>query len=75
MLAFVSEVGQAGGAMEERRFSVMAVTLFGKWEVARFPTREQAEWRVRELKKEAERSPRGHIEYVTRPAKEQAEEG
>ncbi len=68
MLAFVGEVRQAGGAMEERRFSVMAVTLFGKWEVARFPTREQAEWRVRELKKEAERSPRGHIEYVVRPA-------
>ncbi|MGI8911011.1 MAG: hypothetical protein ACR2JR_10745, partial [Rubrobacteraceae bacterium] len=55
------------GTMEERRFSVMAVTLFGKWEVARFPTREQAEWRVRELKKEMERSPRGHIEYVVQP--------
>ena len=56
--------------MEDRDFSVMAVTLFGKWEVARYPTREQAEWRVRELRAEAERSPRGHLEYVVRPTEE-----
>ena len=31
--------------MEERSFSVVAVTFFGKKEVGRFPTREQAEWR------------------------------
>lgn len=48
---------------------------FEKWEVARFPTHEQAEWRVRELKKDMERSPRGHIEYVARPTKEQSGEG
>ena len=56
--------------MEDSGFSVMAVTLFGKWEVARYPTREQAEWRMRELRAEAERSPRGYLEYVVRPTEE-----
>ncbi|MGI8858801.1 MAG: hypothetical protein ACR2HO_01390 [Rubrobacteraceae bacterium] len=59
--------------MNEDGFSVMAVTLFGKWEVARFPTREQAEWRVRELRAESERSPRGHLEYVVRPVEGKSE--
>jgi hypothetical protein len=59
--------------MEDRDFSVMAVTLFGKWEVARLPTREQAELRVRKLRAEAERSPRGYVEYVVRPMGERSE--
>ncbi len=42
MLAFRREAGQEGGAVEERSFSVVAVTFFGKQEVARYPTREQA---------------------------------
>jgi hypothetical protein len=54
--------------VEPDGFKVMAVTLFGKIEVARYPTLEQAEWRVRELNEEAERSPRGYIQYVVRPA-------
>ncbi|CAN5305819.1 hypothetical protein BH18ACT10_BH18ACT10_13390 [soil metagenome] len=61
--------------MEDDGFSVMAVTLFGRWEVARYPTREQAEWRVRELRAEAERSPRGHVEYVVRPMRESPKDG
>jgi hypothetical protein len=55
---------------DEREFSVMAVTLFGKIEVARYPTLEQAEWRAKELAAEAERSPRGYVQYVVRPVEE-----
>ena len=54
MLAFRGEAGQEGGAVEERSFSVVAVTFFGKQEVARYPTREQAEWRAKELNEESE---------------------
>ena len=56
--------------MEERSFSVVAVTFFGKHEVGRFPTREQAEWRAKELNEEAERNPRGYIQYLVQPAEE-----
>ncbi len=61
--------------MEERYFSVVAVTFFGKQEVARFPTLEQAERRARELNEEAERSPRGYIQYLVRPVGESAGRG
>ncbi len=73
MLAFREEAEQGGGAVEERFFSVVAVTFFGKQEVGRFPTLEQAEWRARELNEEAERSPRGYIQYLVRPVEEPAE--
>ena len=53
-------------------FKVVAVTLFGKIEVARYPTLEQAEWRVRELSEEAERNPRGYIQYLVRPVQRPA---
>ncbi len=46
---------------DEEEFSVVAVMLFGKRRVDRFPTREQAEWRANELNEAAERSPRGYI--------------
>jgi hypothetical protein len=52
--------------VEERPFSVVAVTFFGKQEVARYPTREQAEWRARELNAWAERNPRGYVQYLVR---------
>jgi hypothetical protein len=68
MLAFEGDQGQGGGAVQERSFSVVAVTFFGKQEVGRFPTREQAEWRARELNEEAERSPRGYIQYLVQPS-------
>ena len=54
--------------VEKEGFKVLAVTLFGKIEVARYPTLEQAEWRARELNEEAERSPRGYVQYMVRPA-------
>lgn len=52
---------------EGEGFKVVAVTLFGKIEVARYPTLEQAEWKARELAAEAERSPRGYVQYLARP--------
>ncbi len=61
--------------MEPDGFKVVAVTLFGKIEVARYPTLEQAEWRARELSEEAERSPRGYVQYLVRPAERPAERG
>jgi hypothetical protein len=42
--------------------------------VARYPTREQAEWRARELNAWAERNPRGIIQYLIRPVEEPSEE-
>ena len=55
--------------MEGKDFEVVAVTLFGKMVVARYPTLEQAEWRARQLNEEAERSPRGYLQYLVRPAR------
>jgi hypothetical protein len=52
----------------------VAVTLFGKIVVARYATLEQAEWRARELGEEAERNPRGYIQYLARPAEKPAGE-
>ena len=48
-------------------FKVVAATLFGGIEVARYPTLEQAEWRAKELSAEAERSPRGYVQYLVKP--------
>ncbi|CAN5853614.1 hypothetical protein BH18ACT11_BH18ACT11_17110 [soil metagenome] len=56
--------GQDWSRVEVERFEVVAVTLFGKIVVARYPTLEQAEWRARKLSEEAERSPRGYIQYL-----------
>lgn len=47
-------------------YGVEAVTFFGRWEVASFPTLEQAERRVQELEEEMERQPRGYVQYVVR---------
>jgi hypothetical protein len=75
MLAFRGEAGQEGGAVQERSFSVVAVTFFGKKEVARYATREQAEWRAKELNEESERNPRGYVQYLVRPIEEPGEAG
>ena len=56
------ESGESGG------YKVVAVTLFGEIEVARYPTLEQAEWRAKELAAEAERNPRGYVQYLAKPA-------
>jgi hypothetical protein len=66
--------GQDGSRMEEESFEVVAVTLFGKIVVARYATLEQAEWRARELGEEAERNPRGYVQYLARPARGQTKE-
>jgi len=55
---------------EGQNFEVVAVTLFGKMVVASYPTLEQAEWRAGQLAAEAERSPRGYLQYLVRPAGE-----
>ena len=57
-------------SVEGQYFEVVAVTLFGKMVVARYPTLEQAEWRAGQLNDEAERSPRGYLQYLVRPAGE-----
>jgi len=57
----MSEGAESGG------FKVVAATLFGGIEVARYPTLEQAEWRAKQLATEAERSPRGYVQYVVKP--------
>ena len=49
-------------------YKIVAATLFGEIEIARFPTLEQAEWRAKELAAEAERSPRGYVQYLVKPA-------
>jgi hypothetical protein len=58
---------------DEREFSVVGITLFGKQRIGLFPTREQAEWRAKELNDWAERNPRGIVQYVVRPVEEPSE--
>lgn len=55
---------------DEDKFSVVGVSFFGKWRVGTFPTREQAEWRARELNDWSERNPRGYVQYLVRPTDE-----
>jgi hypothetical protein len=67
------KTGQGGRRVSSRvqrdGYKVMAVTLFGKIEVARYPTLEQAEWRAKEMNEEAERSPRGYVQYLVLPVR------
>jgi hypothetical protein len=58
---------------DEREFSVVAVTFFGKQSVGRFPTREQAEWRAKELNEWSERNPRGYVQYLVQPVEKPRE--
>ena len=51
---------------DEEEFRVVAVSFFGKWSAGRFPTREQAEWRAKELNEWSERYPRGYIHYLVK---------
>ncbi len=60
---------QSGG------YKVVAATLFGRIEVARYPTLEQAEWRARQLAAEAERSPRGYVQYLVKPVEARKDRG
>ena len=53
--------------MEEARYKVVAIVFFKEQEVARFATREQAEWRAQQLNKQSQRNPRGYVQYLVRP--------
>jgi hypothetical protein len=65
----MERIGGQGTVMaDEDQFSVVAVSFFGKWSVGTFPTREQAEWRAKELNDWSERYPRGIIQYLVQPA-------
>ena len=66
--------GQDWSRVEEESFEVVAVTLFGKIVVASYATLEQAEWRARDLSQEAERNPRGYVQYLARPVRGPARE-
>ena len=66
--------GQGGVVLDEARYRVVAVTLFGKLEAGRFPTLEQAEQRAKELNEWSERHPRGYVQYVVRPVEPPADE-
>ena len=66
--------GQGGVGLDEARYRVVAVTLFGTLEAGRFPTREQAEWRAKTLNEWVERNPRGYLQYVVRPVEHPADE-
>jgi hypothetical protein len=61
--------GQDWSRVDREGFEIVAVTLFGKIVVARYPTLEQAEWRARKLGEEGERIPRGYIQYMVRAAR------
>jgi hypothetical protein len=74
MLAFGVSGSKTEVALEEREFSVVAVMFFGKRSVARFPTREQAEWRAKELNEQTERNPRGYIQYLVEPVEKTRED-
>jgi hypothetical protein len=74
ILAGTMKGGQDWSQVEEERFEVVAVTLFGKIVVARYATLEQAEWQAGELNEEAERNPRGYVQYLVWPAERPAEE-
>ena len=63
------EGAQGGG------FKVVATTLFGGIEVARYPTLEQAEWQAKQLAAEAERSPRGYVQYLVKPVEPRRRRG
>ena len=53
--------------MEEAGYKVVAIVFFREHEIARFETREQAEWRAQELNAWSERNPRGYVQYLVKP--------
>ena len=59
--------GQGENVVEEATYKVVAVVFFKEWEVTRFATREQAEWKAQELNEQSERNPYGYVQYLVRP--------
>jgi hypothetical protein len=70
MLAGRIDRGKMEVSLREAGYKVIAVMFFGKKEVARFATLEQAEWRAQELNEWAQRNPRGYIQYLVQPIEE-----
>ena len=75
MLAGTMDRGKTEVPLREAGYKVVAVMFFGKKEVARFPTREQAEWRAKELNEHSERNPRGYVQYLVQPVEERPKNG
>jgi hypothetical protein len=75
MLAGRIDRGKMEVSLGEAGYKVIAVMFFGKKEVARFPTLEQAEWRAKELNEHSERNPRGYVQYLVQPVEERPKEG
>jgi len=69
------ERGKTEVSLGEVGYKVVAVMFFGKKEVARFPTLEQAEWRAKELNEHSERNPRGYVQYLVQPVEERPKNG
>jgi hypothetical protein len=67
--------GKTEVTLREAGYKVVAVMFFGKKEVARFPTLEQAEWRAKELNEHSERNPCGYLQYLVRPVEEHPKDG
>jgi hypothetical protein len=65
---------KTGVPLKELGYKVVSVVFFREREVARYPTREQAEWRAQELNEWAEKNPRGYIQYLVRPVAENGED-
>ena len=59
--------GQGEDPVEEAGYKVVAIVFFREQEIARFETREQAEWRAKELNAWSERNPRGYVQYLVKP--------
>lgn len=75
MLTGTINWGKTEVPLREAGYKVVAVMFFGKKEVARFPTREQAEWRAKELNEHSERNPRGYVQYLVQPVEERPKNG
>ena len=67
--------GKTEVSLREAGYKVVAVMFFGKKEVGRFPTLEQAEWRAKELNEHSERTPRGYVQYLVWPVEEHPKDG
>ena len=61
---------QGENPVEDVGYEVGAVVFFTEQEIARFETREQAEWRAQELNEQSERNPRGYVQFLVRPVAE-----
>ncbi len=66
---------QGENPVEEAGYKVVAVVFFTEQEIARFATREQAEWRAKELNDHSERNPRGYVQYLVQAVEQRPKNG